>query len=61
MTFLTPHITDCLFVLQAVAGPSPGEEVRELEEYARQYEVTGRGSRAARATPASGRDSATAF
>ena len=34
-----------------------GEEVRELEEYARQYEVTGRGSRAARATPASGRDS----
>ena len=34
-----------------------GEEVRELEEYARQYEVTGRGSRAARATPGSGRDS----
>ena len=38
------------------------EEVTELEEYARQYEVTGRGSRAARATPAghsghSGRDS----
>ena len=28
--------------------------MRELEEYARQYEVTGRGSRAARATPASG-------
>ena len=37
---------------------SPGEEVRELEEYARQYEVTGRGGqRAARTTPASGRDS----
>lgn len=35
------------------------EEVKELEEYARQYEVTGRGSRGARATPAclSGRDS----
>ena len=34
-----------------------GEEVRELEEYARQYEVTGRGQRGARTTPASGRDS----
>ena len=44
-------------MFQAVAGPSPGAEVRELEEYARQYEVTGRGSRAARATPGSGRDS----